>query len=494
MGGGGPSSSSYAATFYLLFTTWRGCFAIVIFFGLAQAYAIRVCMSVAVVDIVKEFNYSSAQQGLILSSFYIGYMIPQLGAGYLAGRFGGFAIVLYGILMPSLLTLLTPWAASSFTGLVALRILTGFTEGVTYPALHSMLAEWAPANERSTILNVCWSGAYFGTATTFPLAGAIAGGTLKIPGSGSGWRAMFYTQGVLGILWSILFFTLCASSPSKHKWISEAEKMLIAAGTTTPTTTDDDSDGENNDKAAATVKGGVPWIALITNRAVWACVAAHFAHNYAFYLMLSEMPTFLKYQLGFNLANAGAVSVLPYLACFAGANIGGGVADIVVSRKLLSMITVRRVWFACGELLPAIALVSAGFISNPNIVVVLLTLSVGISGISQSGYACTPLDVAPHLAGPWMAFQNTIATIPGIIAPLITSALVDTETVDLSSHWQQVFFLSAGISVVGVMWYVFNVSDQIDPTLAWVFPPKSSSSIDNDIEDRSSTDETVSLL
>jgi len=265
-------------------------------------------MSVAIIPLCKEFSFTSAQQGLILSAFYAGYMLPQLGAGWLAGRFGGFPIVLFGILAPSLLTLLTPAAArGGFSAVVALRVLTGLTEGVTYPALQAMLAAWVPAAERATLLNVAWSGAYLGTATTFPLAGAIAGGTLALPLVGAGWRAVFYVQGALGVLWAALFALTCASTPAQHKWVSAEERALIAAGA--------------NAGAGAGAGGAraVPWRALVSSRAVWATVFAHTAHNYAFYLLLSELPTYLKFQLDFNLANAGAVSVLPYLACFGAA-------------------------------------------------------------------------------------------------------------------------------------------------------------------------------
>lgn len=417
---GAPSDASWFSTLILLTTTYRGWFALVIFFGLAQAYAIRVTMSVAVIDITKEFGYSSAQQGQLLSAFYIGYMLPQMGAGWLAGRFGGFNILLFGILAPSVLTMLTPAFAGSFGGLVALRILTGLTEGVTYPALHVMLAAWCPQAERATLLNVCWSGAYFGTATTFPLAGAIAGGTLALPLIGSGWRAVFYVQGALGVLWAALFLGVCASSPEAHRAISEDERAHIL-------------ETRGGGKVGAGGAGVVPWRALLTNPTVWACAAAHVAHNYAFYLLLSEMPTYLKYQLGFNLANAGAVSVLPYLACFAGANIGGGIGDALIARGTPTLL-VRRAWFAVGELLPAAALVTAGFLSDATVVIVLLTLSVGISGISQTGYACTPLDVAPHLAGVWMCVRARARASGALDGAALTQHPPDSLPQGLSKH------------------------------------------------------------
>ena len=73
-----------------------------------------------------EFYWTKYEQGIILASFYYGYMCTQIVAGRLADRFGGKHTIGTGILVLSVLTVLTPLAArTSFLLLVALRIVEG---------------------------------------------------------------------------------------------------------------------------------------------------------------------------------------------------------------------------------------------------------------------------------------------------------------------------------------------------------------------------------
>ena len=67
--------------------------------------------------------------GIVLSSFFYGYIITQIPGGYLAAYLGGKALYGGGILLTALLTLLTPVAArSNFYLLIAVRVMEGFFE------------------------------------------------------------------------------------------------------------------------------------------------------------------------------------------------------------------------------------------------------------------------------------------------------------------------------------------------------------------------------
>lgn len=74
------------------------------FFGFINVYTLRINLSVGIVAMTENrtiehedgsktyeqyFNWSSQQQGLILSSFFYGYIATQILSGYLAARFGG---------------------------------------------------------------------------------------------------------------------------------------------------------------------------------------------------------------------------------------------------------------------------------------------------------------------------------------------------------------------------------------------------------------------
>ena len=71
--------------------------------------------------------------GVVLSSFFYGYIVTQLPGGLLALKFGGKNLFGLGILCTSVLTLLTPLAARSHVGfLITLRVLIGLCEVKRY--------------------------------------------------------------------------------------------------------------------------------------------------------------------------------------------------------------------------------------------------------------------------------------------------------------------------------------------------------------------------
>lgn len=141
--------------------------AILAFFGFFNIYSLRVNLSIAIVAMtenrtithsngtieyvsinsspsammcneqtglflflkIQEFPWSSKEQGLLLSSFFYGYIITQLPGGWLAPRMGAAKLYGFGILATALLTLLTPVIAySGIVPLVAVRILEGIFE------------------------------------------------------------------------------------------------------------------------------------------------------------------------------------------------------------------------------------------------------------------------------------------------------------------------------------------------------------------------------
>lgn len=57
-----------------------------------------------------QYHWTQEQQGMILASFYIGYVITHVPGGILAEKFGGKYTLSLGILSTAIFTLLTPFA------------------------------------------------------------------------------------------------------------------------------------------------------------------------------------------------------------------------------------------------------------------------------------------------------------------------------------------------------------------------------------------------
>lgn len=55
-----------------------------------------------------DFEWSEELQGMILSSYFWGYILTQIPASMLASRYGGKNMILVGVLVTIFFTFLTP--------------------------------------------------------------------------------------------------------------------------------------------------------------------------------------------------------------------------------------------------------------------------------------------------------------------------------------------------------------------------------------------------
>ena len=78
-----------------------------------------------------------------------------------------------------------------------------------------------------------------------------------------------------------------------------------------------------------------------------------------------------------------------------------------------------------GLIGPGAFLIGTGFMSCTQQMgaVVMLTVAVGLCGFHFSGYFINHGDIAPPFAGTMFGITNTLATVPGILAPFVVAAL-----------------------------------------------------------------------
>ncbi|XP_064103173.1 putative inorganic phosphate cotransporter [Macrobrachium nipponense] len=443
------------------------------FLGFANVYAMRVNLSVAIVAMVNntaiphanksiseecefpgdnstlpskdgEFVWDESEQGLILGSFFYGYVLTNFLGGRLGELIGGKIVFAVGVLVTSILTLLTPVVAyTNITPLiVTLRILEGLGEGVTFPAMNSLMARWIPPLERSKMSAYVYAGAQFGTVVSLPICGLLCQSDFL-----GGWPSVFYVFGVLGLLWFIFWMLLISNTPESHPTISLEEKIYIQTTL-------------NDALKAKTPK--IPWKHILTSMPFWAIFVVHIAQNWGFYFLLTELPTYMKNILHFSLANQGFMSALPYFVGWIFSICAGLIADKLRTTGVLSTTATRRIFNSIGFYGPMVCLVLVGYAGcNKNAAIALLCGAVGLNGAVYSGYMNSHLDIAPNFAGTLMGITNTAATVPGFLAPQIVGILITgKQTV---SRWQLVFWIAAIVYFVGNTFYVIFISGEQQP-------------------------------
>jgi ACS family sodium-dependent inorganic phosphate cotransporter len=120
------------------------------FLAMFIAYTDRVNISVASVAMREQLGWTQTVKGIVLSSFFIGYMLFMVASGWLATRFGGKRVLAISVAWWSVFTVLTPWAASiSIAALVIARIALGIGEAAVMPATYELFRRWVPESERS---------------------------------------------------------------------------------------------------------------------------------------------------------------------------------------------------------------------------------------------------------------------------------------------------------------------------------------------------------
>lgn len=440
--------------------------AILAFFGFFVLYALRVNLSVALVDMVdsnttsminrtskecaehsttvktlhnpmgKRYKWDAETQGWILGSFFYGYIITQIPGGYLAGKVGGKLLLGFGILGTSVLTLFTPIAADlGVMALVVLRALEGLGEGVTFPAMHAMWSSWAPPLERSKLLSISYAGAQLGTVISLPLSGIIC--------FYLDWTFVFYLFGIVGIIWYILWIWLVSETPECHKTISQREKEYILSSL----------------RNQLSSQKSVPWIPMLKSLPLWAIVVAHFSYNWTFYTLLTLLPTYMKEILRFNVQENGFLSAVPYFGCWLCMILSGQTADTLRAKWNFSTICVRRTFSLIGMIGPAVFLIAAGYIGcNYSLAVAFLTISTTLGGFCSSGFSINHLDIAPSYAGILLGITNTFATVPGMVGPVIAKSLTPDDTI---KEWQTVFCIAAGINIFGAIFFTIFAKGEV---------------------------------
>uniref|UniRef100_A0A671FMA4 Solute carrier family 17 member 2 n=1 Tax=Rhinolophus ferrumequinum TaxID=59479 RepID=A0A671FMA4_RHIFE len=278
---------------------------------------------------IQEFNtrtsvytWSPETQGVIFSSISYGIILTLIPSGYLADIFGAKQMLGAGLLTSSLLTLFTPLAADlGVTLLVAIRTLQGVAQGMAWTGQFTIWAKWAPPLERSKLTSVAGSGAAFGSFIILCVGGLIS--------QALGWPFIFYIFGGIGCVCCLLWFTVIYDDPRHHPCISVREKEYIVSSLAQQPTSP---------------RRSVPIKAMVRCLPLWAIFTGFFSHFWLCTIIITYLPTYISSVLHVSIRDSGLLSSLPFVAAASCTILGGQLADFLLSRNLLRLITVRKLF------------------------------------------------------------------------------------------------------------------------------------------------------
>ncbi|MEC3954055.1 MFS transporter [Nocardia sp. CDC153] len=388
-----------------------------------DGYDITV-IAVALPTVTKQWHMSGFLTGAVSAAAVVGMFVGALVFGRLTDRLGRKRMYLVNLIGFVVLALLAALAQDAWQ-LLAARFLLGLALGADYTISTSLLAEYAPARRRGTLMTRLGATWFVGAATTYVLA------LLLLPLGSAMWRVML----VLGAVFALVVLWMRRSIPESPRWLAAQGRAEEARAVLTEL-------GDTGAVRAETPgpEPVSPWRMLLTLplvRFTFFCCGFWFMYTMSYYGITLYTPTILK-QVTTSTTGTYAGSLIIALVGVVGAVTGVLLVDRVGRRPLLITgftgmflaLTTLALWRSPGLTGLVILLGAAVLFANSG------------PGIVNLVY---PSEVFPT---PVRATANGLATAVSRIGAIIGTLWLPT----LISKWglHHVLWLFVGASVIGL--------------------------------------------
>lgn len=386
-------------------------------------YLDRVNISTAAPVISKEFGFDKVTMGLIFSAFVWSYAAFQVPGGWLGDRFGPRKVLAAIVSYWSVVTMLTAACFNSISFIVV-RFLFGVGEAGAFPSATRGMQQWYPRQERGLAQGLSHSASRVGAAIAPPIVVGIM--------TALSWQWVFYICGLVGLVWSVLWYLTYRNQPSEHPLVNRAEIEYIREGRTAP--------DERRPQ--------VPWRVLLRSPNMWAIMWAYFTYVYCLWIFLSWLPSYLYDYRHFTLIKVGFFASLPLWGGVIGDTVGGLAVDWLLKKTGNNKLAHRAVAIT-GMLGCAVFIVPAAVTADPYTAVYCLTAALFFLECTIGPSWAVPMHVGGKYSGTVSGMMNMAGNIGGALSPTVFGILVQLGS------WVAPFIVAAGLLVLGSAVWAF---------------------------------------
>lgn len=388
-------------------------------------YVDRVNISIAAPFMAKDLGLDKVEMGLIFSAFAWTYAFALVPAGFIADRFGSRFTYGASLISWSAVTV-CQGMAGGFASLFGLRLAIGAMEAPAFPANSRAVTVWFPARERGMASSIYVCGQYLGTA--------LFTGLLLWLATTYDWRHVFYSTGIIGIVFGIAWLYLYRD-PMNCKKVSKEELAYIEDGGGLVKS----SQERNKFKWAQIAE-------LLKYRQVWAICLGKFASTSALYFFLTWFPTYLIEERHLTMVKVGIFAVLPFIGATVGVLLAGFIADGMI-RRGYSLSFSRKLPLVVGSAL-GMSIMLVNFTDSNEVCIALLTVAFFAQGIASSSWAAVS-EIAPkELIGLTGGITSLAANIGGIVTPIVIGQILH-----VTGNFAWAFWFIGGVALIGTLSY-----------------------------------------
>jgi len=366
-------------------------------------YIDRSNLSIAAPLLQDELHISSTQLGTLLAAFFWTYGLMQIPAGWLVDHLDVKWVFAAGFFVWSAATGLTG-TLHGFAALIAVRVILGVGESVAFPSCSKILSTYFPEARRGFPNALLMAGLSLG-----PALGILVGGTVV---GRVGWRPFFLALGLGGLLWIAPWIAWMPRRPARVR-------------------------------SSSTPSVGI-W-SILQQPTAWGTCLGQFCVNYFLYFLVTWLPSYLKRERGFSLAEVGRYGGLLFLMSAIAATFAGRLADQWINAGATATV-VRKGTLVAGQIGIGVCLVLTP-LTHGGVFIIMLAMTGVFLGIGCcSTWAVTQTLAGPLAAGRWTGVQNFVGNMAGWVAPVLTGFLVDR-----TGRFERAFFITAAIAWTGAL-------------------------------------------
>ncbi len=393
--------------------------------GMVFCYAQRGALSVAAPFMISELHLSAAAMGVLLSAFFWSYSFMQVPAGWLVDRLGVRKGYGCGYALWSFASALTGFAGN-LIHLAAARVLLGVGQATAFPASARAVSNWFKDRERGSVTAGYLTGVRLGQALV-----SAAGAFLL---AAIGFRYFFIVMGMAPLVWLLPWWLFLG------RW----ETGNIGLPKT------------SNRASGKLTLSFMECLALFKQRSVIGIFLGFFAYDYAWYVYVSWLPSYLVMERGFTTREMAIYSSVPYVTMSVVILLSGFLSDTLVRRGYAEP-SVRK-WLIAIGLATACLIVPAGLVRDKMHAVWLLSISLSGLGIATPNtWTLTQAVCARNIVGTVSGMQNFGGNLGGILAPALTGFIAHT-----THSFALALSLTGVILLLGILSYCFLISGKVD--------------------------------
>lgn len=288
--------------------------------GYIGYYIIRLIFTTEQNDIMRQYGFTTAEVGLVLSCFGIGYGISKLFMGALSDKSNTIRYLATGLIVSAVLNI-GLGATRNLYVMMVLMLVMSIAQGMGAAACQRTIQLWWGKKWRGTVYSI-WSSAH--NAGAFACVAVVQLASFLFTGSIA---AVFYTASVISFV--IAAFVLWAGS----------ERPAAVGLPSIAEYTGDEVKLDNGESSAADLTvlslQQVFITYILKNPLVWAITLTSMALYLVRYGIMSWIPSYLVQSKGFSEAFAKWLVGIFELAAVPGVILLGAVSDLLKDRRAL---------------------------------------------------------------------------------------------------------------------------------------------------------------